>query len=136
MTKQATKRVTKPKPKSAPARPARGSASLAREIHSAGSLAAAPKSESLQISQPRPRIRLRGALRSVGLDEWKIAWNLNHKVDTLSDSDATGDMKLLLDYLKEAIRHLDPASARAAAQEPAAVEVVHQVVRPERNSGI
>ena len=91
--------------------------------------------EPVQMAQPRPRIRLRSAMRAVGLDEWKIAWNLNAKVDQLSASKYASDTKLLLDYLKEATRHLDPASAsaNAASQEAAIVEVVHQVPRPDRS---
>ncbi|MHB8413354.1 MAG: hypothetical protein ACYDDI_15610 [Candidatus Acidiferrales bacterium] len=87
------------------------------------------------MSQPRPRIRLRSAMRAVGLDEWKIAWLLNAKVDQLTESETAADTKALLDYLKEATRHLDPASASSAAsQETPAVEVVHHVARPDRSN--
>ncbi len=99
------------------------------------SLAVVSKSEPQQIVAPRPRIRLRSALRAVGLDECKIAWNLNHQVDALSESTHANGAKLLLDYLKEAVRHLDPATARAAdAREAPTVELVHQVVRPDRDA--
>ncbi|MGH9730867.1 MAG: hypothetical protein ACRD4A_04150 [Candidatus Acidiferrales bacterium] len=85
---------------------------------------------------PRPRIRLRTALRAVGLDEWQIAWNLKVKVDQLSESKFASDKKLLLEYMKEATRHLDPASATAAANaaspDAATVEIVHHVARPDR----
>ena len=89
------------------------------------------------VRQPRPRIRLRNALRAAGLDEWQIAWNLSVKVGQLSESKFASDKKLLLEYMKEAIRHLDPASAAAAnAPSPDAplVEVVHQVARPDRET--
>ncbi|HEV2222289.1 MAG TPA: hypothetical protein VGR84_04745 [Candidatus Acidoferrales bacterium] len=89
------------------------------------------------VRQPRPRIRLRNALRAAGLDEWQIAWNLSVKVGQLSESKFASDKKLLLEYMKEAIRHLDPASAAAAnAASPDAplVEVVHQVARPDRET--
>jgi hypothetical protein len=82
--------------------------------------------------QPRARMRLRAALRKVGLDELKIAWLLNFKVHCLAESRKSSDNKLLLDYLKEAARHLDPASARASAQETPAIEIVHDVPRPDR----
>ncbi len=83
---------------------------------------------------PRPRIRLRNALRAVGLDEWQIAWNLKVKVDQLSESKFASDKKLLLEYMKEATRHLDPAAAAANAASPdaATVEIVHHVARPDR----
>ncbi|MFZ0857757.1 MAG: hypothetical protein WAN10_12980 [Candidatus Acidiferrales bacterium] len=86
-----------------------------------------------QPAQPRARMRLRAALRKVGLDELKIAWLLNFKIHCLAESKKSSDNKLLLDYLKEAARHLDPASARAAAQEAPAIEIVHDVPRPNRN---
>ncbi|MGH9728696.1 MAG: hypothetical protein ACRD33_01070 [Candidatus Acidiferrales bacterium] len=87
------------------------------------------------MAKPRPRIRLRTALRAAGLDEWKIAWILSKKVDFLSESKVAADNRLLLDYMKEAIRHLDPAAAAAAvAQETAMVEMTHSVERPDRTS--
>lgn len=83
--------------------------------------------------QPRGRIRLRASMRRAGLDEWKIGWLLNYKIDCLAESTKSSDNKLLLEYLKEAIRHLDPAATRAAgAQETAAIELVHEVPRPNR----
>ncbi|MHB8484260.1 MAG: hypothetical protein ACYDCM_00815 [Candidatus Acidiferrales bacterium] len=94
------------------------------------------QAEPCPMSQPRPRIRLRNALRAVGLDEWQIAWNLKVKVDQLSESKFASDKKLLLEYMKEAIRHLDPAAAAAAANaaspDAATVEIVHHVARPDR----
>ncbi|HEV2314448.1 MAG TPA: hypothetical protein VGR94_04010 [Candidatus Acidoferrales bacterium] len=95
------------------------------------------KTDPVPMRQPRPRIRLRNALRAAGLDEWQIAWNLSVKVGQLSESKFASDKKLLLEYMKEAIRHLDPASAAAAnAPLPGAplVEVVHNVARPDRES--
>jgi|SRR5579875_918900 len=79
---------------------------------------------------PRPRLRLRAAMRKIGLDEWKIAWLLNFKIHLLAESRKSSDNKLLLDYLKEAARHLDPAALRNALQEATDVEVVHNVPRP------
>ena len=84
-------------------------------------------------AQPRARMRLPAALRKTGLDEWKVAWLLNFKIHCLAQSAKSSDNKLLLDYLKEAARHLDPASSRAASQENAAIEIVHDVPRPDRS---
>lgn len=73
-------------------------------------------------------------MRRAGLDEWKIAWLLNYKIDQLAESKRSSDNKLLLDYLKEASRHLDPASARATTEHEAAeIEIVHNVPRPDRS---
>ena len=80
--------------------------------------------------KPRGRMRLRAALRRAGLDEWKIAWLLNFKIHCLAASKKSTDNKLLLDYLKEAARQLDPTSFRTAAQEAPAIELVHGVPRP------
>lgn len=83
---------------------------------------------------PRPRIRLRSAMRKAGLDEWKIAWLLNYKIDCFAEAETSSGNKLLLDYLKEASRHLDPASARATAgQGSPEIEIVHDVPRPDRS---
>lgn len=84
-------------------------------------------------SQPRARMRLRAVMRRIGLDEWKIAWLLSFKIHCLAQSTKSSDNKLLLDYLKEAARHLDPASSRASPQEAPAIEVVHDVPRPSRD---
>jgi hypothetical protein len=83
--------------------------------------------------EPRARMRLRAVMRKIGLDEWVVAWLLNFKIHLLAESQKSTDNKLLLDYLKEAARHLDPASARAAAQENAPIEIVHDVPRPNRD---
>jgi|SRR5579864_2251670 len=93
----------------------------------------AAKAEPCPLSQPRPRIRLRNALRAVGLDEWQIAWNLKVKVDQLSESKFASDKKLLLEYMKEATRHLDPAAtaASAASADAPTVEIVHHIARPD-----
>jgi len=72
-------------------------------------------------------------MRKAGLDEWKIAWLMNYKIDRLAESTKSTDNKLLLEYLKEAVRHLDPALVRAAAQQAPIVELVHDVPRPNAN---
>jgi hypothetical protein len=93
------------------------------------------------LASPRPRVRMRTALRAAGLDEWKVSIVLNGKVDELARpkkskrKDAEGSAarnKLLLDYLKEATRHLDPPSARAVAEAEAATEILHDIPRASR----
>jgi hypothetical protein len=79
--------------------------------------------------EPRPRLRLRAAMRRVGLDEWKIAWLLNFKIHFLAQSTKPSDSKLLLDYLKEAARHLDPSTSRLPPDNPM-IELIHDVPRP------
>lgn len=90
--------------------------------------------EPREAALPRARTRLRSAMRKVGLDEWKIAWLLNYKIDCFAELKTSSGNKLLLDYLKEAARHLDPASPRATAeQEASTIEIVHNVPRPNRS---
>lgn len=92
------------------------------------------KAETVPMPLPRARTRLRSAMRKVGLDEWKIAWLLNYKIDCFAELKTSSGNKLLLDYLKEAARHLDPASPRATAeQEAPTIEIVHDVPRPNRS---
>lgn len=85
---------------------------------------------------------MRTALRATGLDEWKISIVLNQKVDELAQpkkEEAEGTAarnKLLLDYLKEASRHLDPPSARAAAEADAPTEIVHDIPRSDRTETV
>jgi hypothetical protein len=79
--------------------------------------------------EPRPRLRLRAAMRKVGLDEWKIAWLLNFKIHFLAQSTNPSNSKLLLDYLKEAARHLDPSTSRPPPDNPM-IELIHDVPRP------
>ena len=108
-----------------------------RKREATGKKSAVAEAEPDALAQARPRIRLRTALRAAGLDEWRIAWILSKKVESLSESKVAGDKRLLLDYMKEAIRHLDPAAAAAAvAQESAMVEMTHSVERPDRGSCI
>lgn len=98
----------------------------------------------------RPRVRLRTALRYAGLDEWKVGRTLSKKVQELCKArfvkGATGKKKrkvpasaaqnkLLLEYLKEATRHLDPTTARAAqSPDGSAIELVHCVPRPQHEA--
>lgn len=94
------------------------------------------------LAAPRPRVRMRTALRATGLDEWKISLALNQKVDELvrpKRKEAAGTAarnKLLLDYLKEASRHLDPPSARAVAEAEAPTEIVHDIPRADRTEPV
>lgn len=83
--------------------------------------------------EPRTRMRLRAAMHKLGLDEWKIAWLLNFKIHLLAESRKSSDNKLLLDYLKEAARHLDPASLHNRMQDAMDIEVIHNVPRPNRD---
>ena len=123
--KQKARRVTKRKTKE-----------RKKSIREKRSAIVAAKAEPCPMAQPRPRIRLRNALRAAGLDEWQIAWTLKVKVDQLSESKFASDKKLLLEYMKETIRHLDPAAAAAAANaaspDAPTVEIVHHVARPDR----
>jgi hypothetical protein len=98
----------------------------------------------------RPRVRLRTALRYAGLDEWKVGRTLSKKVQELCKARfvkskgsqkrkkvpaSAAQNKLLLEYLKEATRHLDPTTARAAqSQDGTTIELVHCVPRPQHEA--
>jgi len=115
-------------------KPARKARNVGRSRVGDGHAIILANDETRDATLPRARIRLRSAMRKVGLDEWKIAWLLNHKIDCFAESTTSSGNKLLLDYLKEAARHLDPASPRTTAeQEASTIQIVHDVPRPNRN---
>jgi hypothetical protein len=97
----------------------------------------------------RPRVRLRTALRYAGLDEWKVGRMLSKKVQELCKSRfvkskdgqkkrkvpaSAAQNKLLLEYLKEATRHLDPTARAAQSQDGTTIELVHSVPRPQHEA--
>lgn len=81
---------------------------------------------------PRPRMSLRSAMRQNGIDEHKIAHVLNEQVDTLRESDEPQQKKLLLDYLKECVKIMEPAARSNPAQDSGSVQLVHDIPRPIR----
>ena len=85
---------------------------------------------------PRPRTSLRNAMRQQGIDEHKIAFVFNEQVDSLRKGDEPQHKKLLLDYVKECVKIMDPAArAGATADAPATILLNHQVPRPDRDQG-
>lgn len=81
---------------------------------------------------PRPRTSLRNAMRQQGIDEHKIALVFNEQVDSLRQSEEPQQKKLLLDFIKECVKVIDPAArAGAAADAPATILLNHQVPRPD-----
>lgn len=83
---------------------------------------------------PRPRTSLRNAMRQQGIDEHKIALVFNEQVDSLRESDEPQQKKLLLDYVKECVKIIDPAArAGASAEAPTTFVLNHQVPRPDRD---
>ena len=108
-----------PADQSAPAGAAAGSASAA------GAKAA-----------PHPRVRIGDAMRTTGLDEFKVAATFANVVDKLSGKTAGdgGVQKLLVDVLKECSRHLDaPSSDRDAKDFTGPITLIHCVPRPDRS---
>jgi hypothetical protein len=85
---------------------------------------------------PGPRIPIGEALRQMGLDEFAIASTYVHVVGKLTaeESDAGGVHKLLVDVLKECSRQIEASQppARANADAPVIVQLVHAVSRPAR----
>lgn len=83
---------------------------------------------------PRARTSLRNAMRQQGIDEHKIALVFNEQVDSLRKGDEPQQKKLLLDYVKECVKIIDPAArAGAAAENPTTILLNHQVPRPNRD---
>jgi hypothetical protein len=79
-------------------------------------------------------IRIGDALRSEGLDERQVARKLadvvtRHTPDPKDGGEGSTD-KLLVDVLKECLRHLDDGPSTGAGF--AAPKLIHKVPRPER----
>lgn len=94
-------------------------------------------SSGAQNGAPRPRVKLPEAMRAVGLDEQSLAQCLAQQVKQLK-SGSKGQKriprKLLLDYLKECVRILyAPARRGDMPEQPAKIELVHFVPRPDRS---
>ena len=85
---------------------------------------------------PHPRLKLPDAFRAIGLDEQKIARCFaKHIKQMQSKKVPRAPRKLLLDWLKEAIRVLYPLARRGdAPEQPQTIELVHFVPRPDRTS--
>jgi hypothetical protein len=78
----------------------------------------------------RPRMKLADAMRSVGLDETKLAEKLDRMVDRL---DRGKHEKLLLEALKECLKHIEEAASRGSAGSgPVPVVLITCVPRPAR----
>ena len=86
---------------------------------------------------PRPRVKLPEAFRAFGLDEYAIAQFFAEQVSRMLEGKRSSiPGKLLLDWLKEAIRVIFPPARRGdIPEQPAKIELVHFVPRPDRSSG-
>jgi hypothetical protein len=87
---------------------------------------------------PRERVRIGQAMRERGLDERLIADMFATVVGKLHEnnsSDSGSVQKLLVDVLKECSRHLDPPreAGRETSEGPAAIILIHEVDRPQRD---
>lgn len=113
-------------------RPARqGRTPPARHSRKAsGSRKSASRKAGRVAQEARPHMKLADAMRSVGLDETKLAEKLDGMVDRL---DKPRHEKLLLEALKECVKHIEgPASRGSAGSEPVQVVLVTCVPRPAR----
>ena len=85
---------------------------------------------------PRPRVKLPEAFRAVGLDEYAIAQCFAEQIQHILDPEKKPRIsrKLLLDFLKEWVRILyAPARRGDLPEQPAKIELVHFVPRPDRS---
>src|SRR5690348_19638 len=89
-----------------------------------------------QNGAPRPRVKLPDAMRGIGLDEHWVAQCLaRHVTELQSKNPPRLPRKLLLDYLKECVRILyAPARRGDMPEQPAKIELVHFVPRPDRSN--
>jgi hypothetical protein len=80
----------------------------------------------------KPRMKMSDAMRSVGLDELKVAGMWNRLLDRL---DVKGNEKPLLEALKEYDKIFDayPAPRAGASQDAAPMQFVASVPRPVRS---
>ena len=90
-----------------------------------------------QNAAARPRVKLPEAMRATGLDEHAIAQCFAEQLHQIREPSGAPRIsrKLLLDYLKECVRILyAPARRGDAAEQPAKIELVHFVPRPDRSN--
>ena len=82
------------------------------------------------------RVHIGDAMRSSGLDEYKVAATFANVVDKLSGTKRGdgGVQKLLVDVLKECSRHLDPphSADRDSKESSGSITLIHCVPRPDR----
>jgi hypothetical protein len=83
------------------------------------------------------RVHIGDAMRSSGLDEYKVGAMFASVVEKLS-STKRGDggmQKLFVDVLKECSRHLDPphSAERDAKESSGSITLIHCVPRPDRS---
>lgn len=86
---------------------------------------------------PRPRVKLPEAFRAIGLDEYAIAQCFAEQIEQIRNPEKKQRIarKLLLDWLKECVRILYAAARRGdVPEQPATIELVHFVPRPDRSS--
>ncbi len=85
---------------------------------------------------PGPRVSIGEALRQHGVDEHVVAENYVHVLGKLTaeNPDSGGVQKLLVDLLKEFSRQIEASQppARASADAPVIVQLVHSIARPTR----
>jgi hypothetical protein len=84
----------------------------------------------------RPRVSLRQAMRSQGLDEHKVARVFNRQVNRLQRRAKpkkglpAAQEKLLLEVLKECVKIMEPAPRANATPDSSTFQLVHEIPRP------
>jgi len=83
---------------------------------------------------PQQRLKVPEAMRLHGMDEERFAKKMRGLVNKLSKPN--GSTKLLLDALKEWVRHFpsDRADDRASKETPVTVQLVYHIPRPVREA--
>jgi hypothetical protein len=83
------------------------------------------------------RVHIGDAMRSSGLDEYKVGAMFASVVEKLSGTKRGdgGVQKLFVDVLKECSRHLDPphSAERDARESSGSITLIHCVPRPDRS---
>ncbi|MGA8075743.1 MAG: hypothetical protein WB995_19870 [Candidatus Acidiferrales bacterium] len=83
---------------------------------------------------PQVQLKMPDALRSVNVNEIKLAKTYRRLLNRRKATEKTPDAKLLLDTVRDCARILEPLREAEGVPENAVIQLVHNVARPDREA--
>jgi len=84
---------------------------------------------------PHVQLNMPDALRSVNVNEIKLAKTYRRLLNRKRATEKTPDAKLLLDTVRDCAELLDPPRETESVPENAVIQLVHNVARPDYEAG-